>query len=226
MSTDLQVWIGALLTLMIFSFLVKDNPLYKFAEHLFVGVSAAYWMVQGFWQEIIPNLLAKLFPASFANLVPAAQGQDPKWVYLIPLVLGIILLLRLVTPIAWISRWSMAFIIGYTAGSNLTRYLVSDFILQVKKTLELPLFVVDAANPLAAVMFTFSHIVIVGGVICGLIYFFFSKEHTGAFGKASRAGIWVLMIAFGASFGYTVMARISLLIGRLEFLFGTWLGIL
>lgn len=226
MSTDLQVWIGALLTLMIFSFLVKDNPLYKFAEHLFVGVSAAYWMVQGFWQEIVPNLLAKLFPAAFVDLVDAARGQEPNWVYLIPLLLGILLLMRLVTPIAWISRWSMAFIIGYTAGSNLTRYLVSDFILQVKKTLELPMFVVDAAGPLQAVMFTFSHIVIVGGVICGLIYFFFSKEHTGAFGKASRAGIWVLMIAFGASFGYTVMARISLLIGRLEFLFGTWLGIL
>ena len=226
MSTDLQVWIGALLTLMIFSFLVKDNPLYKFAEHLFVGVSAAYWMVQGFWQEIVPNLLAKLFPASFVNLVDAARGQQPDWIYLIPLFLGIILLTRLVAPIAWLSRWSMAFIIGYTAGSNLTRYLVSDFILQVKKTLELPLFATDAAGPLQTIMFTASHIVIVGGVICGLIYFFFSKEHTGLFGKASRAGIWVLMVAFGASFGYTVMARISLLIGRLEFLFGTWLHIL
>lgn len=226
MSTDMQVWIGALLTLMIFSFLVKDNPLYKFAEHLFVGVSAAYWMVQGFWQEIVPNLLAKLFPAAFVDVVDAARGQAPNWVYLIPLFLGIILLSRLVTPIAWLSRWAMAFIIGYTAGSNLTRYLVSDFILQVKKTLELPLFATDAAGPLQTVMYTISHLVIVGGVICGLIYFFFSKEHTGAFGKASRAGIWVLMVAFGASFGYTVMARISLLIGRLEFLLGNWLGIL
>jgi hypothetical protein len=35
-------------------------------------------------------------------------------------------------------------------------------------------------------------------------------------------GIWVLMVAFGASFGYTVMARISLLIGRVEFL-GRWI---
>ena len=49
-----------------------------------------------------------------------------------------------------------------------------------------------------------------------------SQRHTGAFGKASRAGIWVLMVAFGASFGYTVMARVSLLIGRLEYL-GEWI---
>ena len=76
---------------------------------------------------------------------------------------------------------------------------------------------------LHAIMLSVSNIIIVGGVVCGLIYFYFSKEHTGAFGKASRAGIWVLMVAFGASFGYTVMARISLLIGRIEFL-ETWIS--
>ncbi|MFQ5500167.1 MAG: hypothetical protein ACE5FH_10905, partial [Candidatus Zixiibacteriota bacterium] len=67
--------------------------------------------------------------------------------------------------------------------------------------------------------------VILIGVITGLVYFFFSKEHTGLFGSASRVGIWVLMITFGASFGYTVMGRISLLVGRLTFLFGDWLGL-
>jgi hypothetical protein len=62
------------------------------------------------------------------------------------------------------------------------------------------------------------------GVLSGLIYFFFSKEHTGlVFGGLARVGIWFLMISFGASFGYTVMARISLLIGRMQFLMGDWL---
>jgi hypothetical protein len=223
-STEIHVWVGAMLTLMIFSFLYKDNPFYKFAEHLFVGVSAAYWMVQGFWQQIIPNLLGKLFPRQFEGIVEAARNQPPDYWYWIPLVLGIILLFRLIPSVAWMSRWSMAFIIGYTAGSNLTRYLVSDFVRQVEKTLVLPLYV-DGGSVFHTVMLSFSNIVIVGGVVCGLIYFYFSKEHTGAFGRASRAGIWVLMIAFGASFGYTVMARVSLLIGRLEYLLSTWLGI-
>jgi len=209
---------------MIFSFLYRDNPLYKFAEHLFVGVSAAYWMVQGYWQQIVPNLFAKLMPAQFASVVPAAEGQEPNLVYAIPLLLGILLLLRLVPSIAWVSRWAMAFIIGYTAGANLTRYLVSDFILQVKKTVALPLLV-DGGTWFHSIMLSFSNVVIVGGIVCGLIYFFFSKEHTGAFGRASRAGIWILMIAFGASFGYTVMARVSLLIGRLEYLLSDWLGV-
>ena len=117
----------------------------------------------------------------------------------------------------------MAFIIGYTAGTNLTRYLSSDFITQVQATMSRPLITGAGANWFDVLMLNFSNLVIVGGVLCGLIYFFFSKEHTGAFGKMSRVGIWVLMVAFGASFGYTVMARISLLIGRIEFLRG-WVG--
>ena len=43
------VTFAAFLTLAIMSFLYRDNPFYKFAEHLFVGVSAAYWMCMGFW---------------------------------------------------------------------------------------------------------------------------------------------------------------------------------
>ena len=75
MTTQLDVWVGALLTLMIFSFLYRDNPMYKFAEHLFVGVSAAYWMVQGYRQQIVPNLFAKLLPGQFESVVPAAQAD-------------------------------------------------------------------------------------------------------------------------------------------------------
>jgi hypothetical protein len=217
---NLQLWIGALLTLMIFSFLYRDNPFYKFAEHLFVGVSAAYWMVQGFWGQIVPNLLAKLFPERMAGIVEAARGQAVEWHYAIAGILGLILLARLIPPIAWLSRWAMAFIIGYTAGTNLTRYLSSDFITQVQATMLHPLFTTGGATWLDKIMLNISNLVIVGGVLCGLVYFFFSKEHTGAIGKASRVGIWILMVAFGASFGYTVMARISLLIGRIEFLRG------
>ena len=64
------------------------------------------------------------------------------------------------------------------------------------------------------------------GVVCTLIYFFFSREHKGLLGYTSRLGIIFIMIGFGASFGYTVMARVSLLIGRVQFLLGPWLGLI
>ena len=218
----LQVWIGALLTLMIFSFLYKDNPFYKFAEHLFVGVSAGYWMVVGVWGTMVPNMLAKIHPPLVKNILPSLAGNQPEYHYIIPCIFGILLLTRLISSISWLSRWALAFIIGYTAGVRFSRFLQSDFIGQIKSTL---ISIVAVGDGGFSIGMTFSHIVLIVGVVCGLIYFFFSKEHKGAFGVASRIGIWILMVTFGASFGYTVMARISLLIGRMSFL-GEWLGMI
>ncbi len=222
----IELWVGGLLTLMIFSFLYKDNPFYKFAEHLFVGVSAAYWMVVAFWTTLIPNMLGSIVPASqawfTANPEEAAMlvANDPNWMRILPLILGFMMLTRLIPNWAWMSRWPMAFIIGFSAGTNLIRYLQSDFIAQIKATL-IPLIVfADGAFSLSG---TITNITIVFGVLSALVYFFFSKEHKGWFGATARGGIWVLMVAFGAAFGYTVMARISLLIGRMEFL-GRWVG--
>jgi hypothetical protein len=62
------------------------------------------------------------------------------------------------------------------------------------------------------------------GVLMVLVYFFFSLEHRGAVGGMSRLGIWFLMLGFGAAFGYTVMGRVSLLIGRMNFLVIDWIG--
>jgi hypothetical protein len=216
MAESVQVWIGALLTLMIFSFLYKDNPFYKFAEHLFVGVSAAYWMSVAFWTTLIPNLFARLWPQHMGGVLPSAVGNEWEWPYVIPLALGLILLTRLINRIAWFSRWAMGFVIGFAAGTNFTRYLQSDFINQVHSTM-IPIYEpMDSVG--ATVGNVISQAIVVVGVLAAIIYFYFSKEHKGAFGKMARFGIWVLMAAFGASFGYTVMARISLLTGRMDFL--------
>lgn len=232
LSEIITLWVGGLLTLMIFSFLYKDNPFYKFAEHLFVGVSAAYAMVVAFWTTLMPNLVGYLYPSSigwFANNPAEAQEvikgilSQPWWKLYgryIPLIFGIMMLTRLHPRIAWLSRWAMAFIIGFASGTNLTRYLQSDFIQQINATL-IPIIVFN--NGSFSLGATITNIVIVGGALSALVYFFFSKEHKGWFGTTARSGIWVLMVAFGAAFGYTVMARISLLIGRIDFL-GKWIS--
>jgi hypothetical protein len=222
-STDLWTWFGAFLTLAILSFLYKDNPFYKFAEHLFVGVSAAYWMVIGIWGTLFPNLIAKIYPPAVGFVLPSLASREPEYYYIFPAILGILLLMRLSSKIGWISRWPLAFIVGTTAGLNLVRFLRSDFIGQVGNTM-IPL--IAFKDGAFSFLDSFSNIVIFIGVFCGLIYFFFSKEHKGAFGTASRIGVWVLMITFGAGFGYTVMARISLLVGRMQFLLGDWLGLI
>lgn len=227
------VTFAAFLTLAIMSFLYRDNPFYKFAEHLYVGVSAAYAMCLGFWSTLVGNLFPRVSQTLSEWFEVPFTGYE--WHFLVPPVLGIILLMRLSPKGGWISRWALAFIVGTTAGLNLPRFLRSDFIEQISSTF-LPLLVnwqglghffsnlsLSASGQLVSML---SNLVVFLGVFCGIIYFFFSKEHKGAFGTASRFGIWILMITFGASFGYTVMGRISLLVGRLTFLLDNWLGVI
>jgi hypothetical protein len=215
MSDGVILWIGGAFTLMIFSFLYKDNPFYKFAEHLFVGVSAAYWMVKAIQTTMIPNMWAVIWPGSVRGILDSAAYIQPNYIRLIPLFLGLLLLSRLLPKFAYLSRWAMAFLIGFTSGTYLIRYLQSDFIAQIRSTL-IPLVVI-APEGLDVVQ-SLLNCILVLGVLCALVYFFFSVEHRGVVGNISQAGIWVLMVAFGASFGYTVMARVSLLIGRIDYL--------
>lgn len=225
-SRTIGIWTAAFFTLCIFSYLYRDNPFYKIAESVVVGVSAAYWMVVGFWTTIIPNLLGKLFPAWIQSW--AMPGLSPvrteSWYwYLIPLVLGIMLLWRLSPVGSWIARWPLAFIIGTTAGIRLVGFIQADFLSQINSSI-VPLIVMTDKS------FDFWQSVknTVGflSVLVCLVYFFFSIEHVGFAGKVSRVGIWVLMITFGAAFGYTVMGRIALLAIRLEFLFDDWLWLI
>ena len=238
---DHNIWqaflitLAAFLTLAILSFLYQDNPFYKFAEHLFVGVSAAFWMSMGFWSTIVGNLIPRVSETLSGWFEVPYDPADRNMFYLIPVVLGILLLMRLSRKGGWISRWPLAFIVGTTAGFNFVRYLRSDFIEQVSSTF-VPLVVEwqgighffsnFSFNATGQFVLMLANWVIFLGVFCGLIYFFFSKEHKGVFGAASRVGIWILMITFGASFGYTVMGRISLLVGRITFLFDQWLGLI
>ncbi|GMU55517.1 MAG: hypothetical protein AMXMBFR33_46630 [Candidatus Xenobia bacterium] len=191
------LFIAAFLTMCIFSFLYKDNPFYKFAEHVFIGCSAGYWMVLGYWTMIKPNLIDRLMVG--------------EWVFLVPAVMGVMLLLRLVPSVSWVSRWSICFMVGITAGFQIVYTMEAQVLEQVSATI-VPLWVQGNFSQ------TLANWILVVGVLTGLIYFYFSVEHKGPlFGWTSRIGIWVLMIAFGAAFGYTVMARVSLLIGRVLF---------
>jgi hypothetical protein len=199
------IWFGAFLTLCIFSFLYKDNPFYKLAEHLFVGISAGYWATLEYHNVFKPNLWEPL-------------TKEGRLLLLVPFAFGILLFSRFTRKYSWLSRWPMALIIGIYAGITIVGYGSGDLILQIHANL-LPLW---TDHWLTSV----NNILLTVGVITGLLYFFFSKEHKGALGAGAKIGIWFLMVSFGASFGYTVMSRMSLLIGRIYFLLGTWLHLL
>jgi len=216
------VWVGAFLTLGIVSFLYKDNPWYKLSEAIFVGISAGYWFVILFWDNLYGKFWNGLFPPMHVNEAGQNITARPDYMLIVGAVLGLLMLMRLVPKIGWISRWPLAFIVGSTAGLYLINYFSSNMMVQVQGTI-MPLF---GPGFTASAAQAVGNIIIAVGTFTGLIYFYFSKEHKGLFGGTARVGILFLMITFGASFGYTVMSRMSLLIGRIDFLFGDWLGLI
>ncbi len=208
----LWTWIAAGLTLAIFSFLYKDNPFYKFAEHIYVGSSAAFWFIYLWYFDIKPKLLDAW----------AMNTGFEKYILIVPAILSVMMLTRFIPQIAWISRWAIAFTVGMGAGLGITGALQGFLVPQVQATM-LPLWEPVSSSTLYNLGHSLNNLLLVLGTITAIFYFYFSREHKGGLGVLSKIGITFIMVAFGASFGYTIMARVSLLIGRIYFLFHDWL---
>lgn len=199
-----QTWVIAFFTLALFSFLYKDNPFYKLAENIFAGLTAGY-QVGLIWDTII---MQKLWDP---------LTQNGEWITVIPGVLGFLMFSRFFPKISWLSRVPLAVVFGVTSGVFLTTQLHGLVLPQMQSTM---LALWSNQGFVASLL----AVVIIVGVLSTLIYFYFSHEHTGALGVTAKVGIWFIMVSFGAHFGYTVMGRVSLLIGRVQFLVEDWLG--
>ena len=204
MSTEMLIgaWVATGLSLFMYSFLYKDNPFFKFGEHLYVGVSVGYGLIITYYEVMVKKLYVPMV-------------QQGNWWLVIPLFLGLLVLARFIPAISWLSRISFAFIVGFGSGAAIPRVISSFILQQVQGTLK-PLVANSGGD---GAWFTFAGLntlLILVGVVSVLFYFFFSIEHTGVVHRVARIGIYFLMVSFGAAFGYTVMARMSLLIGRFD----------
>jgi len=204
MSTEMLIgaWVATGLSLFMYSFLYKDNPFFKLGEHIYVGVSVGYGLVITYYEVMVKKLYAPMV-------------QEGNWWLILPTILGLLVLARFIPALAWLSRISFAFIVGVGSGIAIPRVISSLILQQVQGTLK-PLVTVGDGG---VAWFTFAGLntlLILVGVVSVLFYFFFSIEHTGVVHRVARVGIYFLMVSFGAAFGYTVMARMSLLIGRFD----------
>jgi len=222
--------VAAGLTLIMYSFLYRDNPLFKIGENLYVGVSLGYTAVIT-WREFLrPLVYQPLFEA------PTAAALQSSLLHLtVPVILGILLLGRISRKHGWVSRYAYAILIGWGAGVSIP-LITHSYILQQLTAAIKPLQEAVGQQAPAATAFSQAWLLGTAGPVLGatvamigtvavLFYFFFSVEHKRFGSAVSKLGIWFLMVSFGASFGYTVMGRLSLLIGRMNFLLNDWLNI-
>ena len=221
-ATFLWTTFAAFLTLATFSFLYKDNPFYKFAEHLVVGTSAGYFVIILWHNGLIRKLMFERLDDGTWYLFWLDSSKP--W-FIIPAILGILMWTRFSKKYSWVSRWPLALYIGIGAGVAVPQEMSA----RVNQQLYAMMSGIDWANFLGHGHFNLldmtsglSQVIVFAGTLCALIYFYFSKAHTGVLGAAAKFGIWILMIGFGASFGFTVMARISLFINRIQFMDQQW----
>jgi len=217
MSPSLQVWeiwLGALATLALYSILYRENPVYRFAEHLFLGLATGYGLYT-LWKNV-------LGPKWWTPLV--AGGE---WWWILALVAGGMYYTIYSKRLAWMSRLVMLTMMGFTAGLAF-RLWAGLYVPQIRSAISKPLIYPPGHGQLIRPPYIhLDNLLFVGILVCVLTYFLFSFEHRHwLVRRAGQTGRWVMMIGFGAIFGSTVMARLSLFIGRLVFLFRDWIPLI
>lgn len=206
-SKNVWVWIAAVLTLAIFSILYRDNPIYRIAEHLFVGLALGYGIVVNWHNALWPIALQPLF----------VEGE---LILIIPVAIGLLFFTRIIPKASWMVRIPISALLGWAAGVSIPFSFRTYILRQMEATLVRPeMFQGNAWPGIWA-------IVLLIGTLATLIYFFFSRKEKSPLRPISQVGIFFIMVGFGATFGLTVMSRVSLLIGRVQFLLRDWLGII
>jgi len=209
-------WISVFLTLAVFSFLYKENPLFRFAEHSFIASGVGYWVAYNVWY---------CYDLAIGTPGGEAGFYGGQWWWIFAFLLGIVYYFVLTKKYFWIYRYSLAIIIGVGAGLTLRTLIQAQFLTNVMATfMNLSptdtagnLIIFNPASPAGASLI--NNLLILILVFGSVIYFFFTSE-TGVIKNIGRIGRIALMTAFGAAYGNTIMTRMNLFIGRAQELLG------
>ncbi len=214
-TTTLGVWVGAIGTLALFSLIYRENRFYRLFEHLFIGLAAGF-LIKSTWDET-------LYPQWWTPMV-----KDGQWPWILALGLGGLFYTIYSKKHSWMSRISIGVLLGLLSG-QIFQTTANEFIPQIQRSFK-PLVVQAADIPqgsqLTQLGMSLNNILFMVILVCVITYFLFSFEHKNkVITGSARTGRLMLMFAFGAIFGSTVMARMALLIDRVWFLMHTWLGL-
>jgi len=203
--------VAFLLTLMVLSYLVGDNPLFRIAAYVFVGVAAGYVAAVAFWQVLYPDLI-----------VPLLRGTSMQRVTLaVPLLLIGLLLMKAWPGLTRLGMPAMGLLVGAAAAAAIGGALVGTIFPQVDATIR-PF----TPQNLLAPEVLFNGAVVLAGVIATLVYFHFGAR-TAPDGSVKRfvpvemiAAVGSIFVAMtlGVLFAGVYSAALTAMIERLHFL--------
>ena len=195
--TMLGLFVGAFMIMAIYSIVLGElNLAFRLATNIFVAVAAGIAFVFG-----VKSIISSTIP-------PVNMGD---YVPLIPVVLGLLLFTRLSKKYLWISRWPAAILVGVGTGLSIRGTIQSEILTQTLAAS--PKLI--SSDPTTTVNTIITFLL----TLCALSYFFFVKKiRTRALDITAKIGIGTLMAMFGAMFGSTIVTRLSLMTGILDFL--------
>ncbi len=205
MTVDLiGLIVGTLLTLLVLSYILGDNPLYRLALHLLVGATVGYGV-------------AVTTVTVFRTILPALQSDSPDRArVLIPLILGILLLFKGFPRWSAWGNFSTALLVGVGAAVAVGGALVGTIIPQTAAVGSLSGWLREGSAGLI------NGLIVMTGTICALLAFAFAAPRqptlrriwNGSVGVLGQVGRLFLLAAFGAAFGMALTASLSVMVGR------------
>ena len=220
--TTIAILSGGFATLAIYSFFYKENPLYRFFEHLYIGIAAGFTPVFTFryflWPKVVEPMLG-MNVVTFPDGTAVAEYQAWSLWYLLPMAFGLLYYTIYFKRFSWMVK----LVIGFSLGASATlafKGFFAEMLPQIAGSFK-PLLVLQDGSVDWWQSFCNSFFVVTLLLVMNYFFFTFRRE-SKVHAPASRGGRWLMMICFGSFFGSTVMAREALLVERLQFLYFDW----
>jgi hypothetical protein len=206
--------LGFLLTILVFSYLLGDNPFFRLSIHIFIGVSAAYVGLVTINNVLIPRLI-----------IPLINGARGERLLSFLLVIPSLFLFFKVTPLRRAGNWVVAILVGIGAAAAIGGAITGTLFPQLLGT-------INSVDPTAYAITTsrwgqiINGIIIVLGTMTTLIYFHFgTQETTGQLNQRIRfiesislVGKIFLAITFGALYAGVYLSALAALVERLSYI--------
>jgi hypothetical protein len=190
-----------LFTILILSYLIGDNPLFRIAIYLFVGITAGYVAALVLWQVLVP----RLFMPTLSILQTSAFDQA---IFLVVPWLGVGFILMKISPrLSKIASLTMAFLVGAGAAVIIAGALFGTIIPQVSATINFFDARLAVARNIQLEEILFSGTTVLVGVVSSLAYFHFGArpQANGSMRRVVWINVlaWIGQIAIGITLGVT-----------------------
>jgi hypothetical protein len=206
--------LGFLLTILILSYLLGDNPFFRLATHIFIGISAGYVALVTINNVLIPRLI-----------LPLINNTGGERLLSIIILIPSLFLFFKVTPLRDAGNWVVAILVGIGAAAAIGGAITGTLFPQILGT-------INSVDPSAYTVTTtrwdqvINGIIIVIGTITTLIYFHFgtqdipgqSHERQPFIETISKIGKVFIAITFGALYANVYLSALAALVDRMSFL--------